>query len=263
MASIADLSRDARPEDTLRQGAFLAVIVTFVGSNWLPRVIDGGRTIGEQSDANPGLLVPWGPAFSIWFVIFLGIAAFGVMQALPRNRARRAFRASGWWIVGALGLSSLWSVLASFAPLGITPYVTAPVLTAYTVVAVQAMIALDRLSHTLSPWELRLALWPSALLAGWTSIAAFLNWEQVLRAQSGSSATGSIVLLGGALAWVALNLWRTGGLWSYAAAPLWGLVFLVYGRTVAGPISYPVAGAAVLGIGVIFFLTIALRQRRA
>jgi len=95
----------------------VAVVLAFVGSGAL-----GGTPVSEaaggalSADATP--FAPGGPAFSIWSVIYIGLAAYAVYQLLPKQRASaRHARLRPWacasvllnaaWI-GVVQLDSLW-----------------------------------------------------------------------------------------------------------------------------------------------------------
>src|SRR5690606_6539520 len=62
-------------------------------------------------------LAPAGPAFSIWSVIYVGLAAYTIWQALPSQRANPRQRALGWLIAGSMVLNGLWLVVARFGSL--------------------------------------------------------------------------------------------------------------------------------------------------
>jgi hypothetical protein len=64
--------------------SFLVVIAVNAMANGLPL---GGQTTGEISDKYPSLFTPAGYVFSIWGLIYLGLALFVVWQALPAQRA--------------------------------------------------------------------------------------------------------------------------------------------------------------------------------
>jgi benzodiazapine receptor len=66
--------------------AFILVIVVNGMANGVPL---GGQTTGEISDKYPSLFTPAGYVFSIWGVIYLGLAAFVVWQALPAQRSNQ------------------------------------------------------------------------------------------------------------------------------------------------------------------------------
>ena len=63
--------------------AFILVIAVNVMANALPI---GGRTTGEISAKYPSLFTPAGYTFSIWSLIYLGLAIYVVYQALPAQR---------------------------------------------------------------------------------------------------------------------------------------------------------------------------------
>jgi hypothetical protein len=102
----------ARGTDVIRQVAVvLATIVTItvnVLANALP--INGQRT-GEISDRFPVFFVPAGYVFSIWLVIYIGLAAYTVFQALPAQRANPRLQAIGWWYVLSAAANSVWIFL--------------------------------------------------------------------------------------------------------------------------------------------------------
>ena len=66
--------------------AFGLVIVMNVLANALPI---GGQTTGTVSAKYPSLFTPAGFTFGIWSVIYLGLAAFVIWQALPGQRGNR------------------------------------------------------------------------------------------------------------------------------------------------------------------------------
>jgi hypothetical protein len=69
--------------------AFLLVIIVNGMANGVPL---GGQTTGEISAKYPSLFTPAGYVFSIWGLIYTGLAAFVIWQALPaqRNNERMA-----------------------------------------------------------------------------------------------------------------------------------------------------------------------------
>ena len=67
---------------------------------------------GGQLSAQGSYLAPAGPAFSIWSVIYAGLVAYVIWQALPSQRASVRQRAIGWWIALTIVLNGLWLVAA-------------------------------------------------------------------------------------------------------------------------------------------------------
>ncbi len=79
------------PNNNQRIKQILVIIATFgvilvnylAGSGYINQ-----RTPGAISDKYPTLITPSGYAFAIWSLIYFGLAAFSIYQALPKNAAR-------------------------------------------------------------------------------------------------------------------------------------------------------------------------------
>ena len=70
----------------------ILVIIATIGVivfNWLAATgYLGGIDTGAVSDKYPTRITPAGYAFAIWSLIYLGLIAFGIYQALPKNSER-------------------------------------------------------------------------------------------------------------------------------------------------------------------------------
>lgn len=75
-----------------------------------------GRDTGVISDAFPVLVTPAGYAFSIWSLIYTGIIAYTIYQALPKNWANPRLKAMSWFFVLScvfnIGWLFVWHFLA-------------------------------------------------------------------------------------------------------------------------------------------------------
>jgi len=223
-----------------------------ISSN-LPRLTGYGREIGDQSDASDTLLVPWGPAFSIWFVIFFGIAAFASYQFGPDQRERPIFRAMGWQAAGAFWLIAAWGIAASYLPLEVSRIVTALIFVPAVVLICKAVVVLSLVDK--SDTSFWLSDMPLGLLAGWCSLAVFLNWAQLfvngpLAIPLPETVIAVAVLLG-ALAWIIFQLKENGGNLAFAFAALWGLLFLAYARLYVDDFSTLIVTLAIIGFLVV------------
>jgi hypothetical protein len=74
-------------------------------ANALP--INGIQT-GQISDKYFTLFTPAGYVFAIWGVIYLGMLAYMVYQALPSQRTNPRLRAIGWWYVFGNLANTIW-----------------------------------------------------------------------------------------------------------------------------------------------------------
>ena len=91
-------------KEPLRQFiVLLSILLTLIINGLANALPFNGLTTGEISNRFQVYFVPAGYVFSIWGVIYLGLMAFAVYQALPAQRANPRLRAIGGWVV----LSSL------------------------------------------------------------------------------------------------------------------------------------------------------------
>src|SRR5512141_3414830 len=100
-------------KDTLRHIAVCITILATLIVNTLANALPlNGLNTGQISDRFQVYFVPAGYVFSIWGLIYLGLIAFAVFQALPAQRRNPRLRATGWWIsLGGLAISTwifLW-----------------------------------------------------------------------------------------------------------------------------------------------------------
>lgn len=250
----------ANSSDTLRQILNLVFAPAMWISSSVPMIFDVGRSISEQSESNNTLLVPAGIAFSIWFPIFVGCIAYGVIQMLPSNKDRALFRDIGWLTAGSFMLITLWGYMAAFPPPTVSAWGTALVFIPAMLLICAAVAKMTPRKAELSSAEGYMTYVPLSLLAGWCSIAVFLNWAQLgVHGPIGFGLSELIVCLltlAAALAWITYMINKTNGNRAYTFAPVWGLAFLVAARLSMDDYSLPIAIAA--GIGALVLIGSAL-----
>jgi hypothetical protein len=99
-------------KDSVRQWLnVLAIIVTIVVNGLANALPINGQQTGEISDRFPVLFVPAGYVFSIWGLIYVGLVAFAVYQALPAQRANDRLRRIGYWFVVSCLANAVWILL--------------------------------------------------------------------------------------------------------------------------------------------------------
>ena len=84
----------------------MAIAVNGVSNLFPP----AGKNTGEISNTtlNGVLITPAGYAFAIWGLIYIGLIAYSIYQALPAQRHQSAFKAASWGIIGACALQMIW-----------------------------------------------------------------------------------------------------------------------------------------------------------
>ncbi|MFD2572370.1 TspO/MBR family protein [Spirosoma soli] len=180
--------------DKLRQFLVVFSIVSLIVMNYLSNTgVFGGQTNGDVSNKYHTLITPAGYAFSIWGIIFLGLLAFAIYQALPAYRTHPRFRAVGWWVVLNAFCNAIWSPLFNNERIGLALLVILVML--FTVVIIEQrllarphvpVVAPD-LDATLpesaaTPTQTWLARIPFSIYFGWLTVATILNVAVYLKA---------------------------------------------------------------------------------
>lgn len=240
-----------RRADILRQFLILLATPLIWLFSSLGFFVNTARSPSEFSDLTVNWLVPQTFAFSIWGPIFIGIFAYGFVQALPINRTRSIYRQSGWWIAAGLWGVASWGLVTAFAADNVVELFASLIFIPTMMSLVMGMIKLWRGRASLSGLEKWLVLTPISLIAGWCSIAVFVGlngliwkWAEPL----GWNITASALsVLGPALWWVIYVL-RHGALNKIYAFPvLWGLGFLAL-RHLGSSGDLYIGGTALLGM---------------
>lgn len=162
-------------------------------------------------------------AFSIWGVIYAGLIAYAVYQALPRTEETPLLHLFGWpSAVAALGCG-LWIAAAAADAKWAT--------VAIILISAGALLRpLLQRSDYLAVAEGRdrlFVLWPLGLLAGWLTIASALNLITVLTSQGLISPLTALGWANAGIAVVAATALYVTGRTRLVAYPIpiaWGLV---------------------------------------
>jgi hypothetical protein len=80
-------------KDIFRQLAVVLTTSFALAANAAANILPlNGRTTGEISDSLKALFVPAGYVFSIWSLIYAGLLAYTIYQALPAQRSNQRLR---------------------------------------------------------------------------------------------------------------------------------------------------------------------------
>lgn len=227
--------------DRLRQFFVLFSVVALIVMNYLSNTgMFGGQTNGDVSGRYHTLITPAGYAFSIWGLIFLGLLAFAIYQALPAQRINLRFRAIGGWVVLNAFCNAIWSPLFNNERIGLALGVILVMLFSSAMIE-QHLLARPHVpllpvnpaatlpESAVSPAETWLARIPFSIYFGWLTVATILNVAVYLKATKFSllglnEQTWAIaVLIVGILAGtIVFNRFRSVGYivvfaWAYAA----------------------------------------------
>jgi hypothetical protein len=120
--------------------------------------------------------VPAGYVFSIWGVIYLGLIAFAIFQALPAQRENPRLRATGWWIVLGGLANSLWIFLWHYEQFPLTLIAMLTLLATLIITYLRLGTGRTKVS-TAETWAVRV---PFSIYLGWITVATVANITDVL-----------------------------------------------------------------------------------
>ena len=223
----------------------IATLVTLVVNGLANALPLNGQGTGEISDRFSIYFVPAGYVFSICGLIYIGLIAFTIYQALPSQRENELLRkiAPAYW-VGSLA-NTVWIFLwhYEFFPLTLVAMLTllGSLLFIYRSISTSS-IELDRVQD----WFIRK---PFSLYLGWISVATIANLSQVLffvdwGAWGIAAGSWAVIMLSIATLLGLLMLWRERD-WLYALVLAWAFV----GIAIKQAEVIQVANAAWLAVG--------------
>ncbi|WP_084103517.1 tryptophan-rich sensory protein [Demequina sp. NBRC 110056] len=247
---------------TVLIGAALAILGAAWGSGAF-----GGTPIEEAAGgalaADATLLAPASGAFGIWSVIYLGLAAFAVVQALPSRAADPRMRAVAWPILVSMVLNALWIGTVQAGLLWLSVIVIA------VLVATLARVAVVLVARR--PERIADALVTdvtTGLYLGWASVATAANvaaWGADALGASAEDGTWAAVAVLVVVAVIAAAFARAARSTSWLAIPAgvamaWGLGWIAYGRAEGTPHDLVVMWAAGLAACVAFAAPFLMRD---
>ena len=234
------------------------VIGTLVGVGVLGTRVE--ESSGGALAADATRLAPAGPAFSIWSVVYLGLAAYTVLQWLPAHATTRRQRSTGWLAAASMVLNALWLLVTQqgwiwvsvgvIATLGVTLGVLVQRLTAEPATSVVDRVVVDG---------------TFGLYLGWVAVATCANVTAALVDSGVDPAApvadlAAVLVLAVAAGIGVLLARRLGGRWAVAGATAWGLVWIAVGRLADQPRSVATAVAALVAALVVVAATARARR---
>ena len=235
--------------DRLRQVSVTAaevfcIVGTLVGLGVLGTAVEDTADGALAADAT--LLAPAGPAFSIWSLVYAGLAAYTIWQWLPGPATSARTRATGWLAALSMVLNAAWLLVTQQGWIGTSVVV---------IVALAAtLLELVRRLSTRRPSGLLERVVVDATFGvylGWVLVAVCANVAAAL--EDGGRTVGELfaVIVLSLVAGVGILLAELyGGRLAIALASAWGLLWIAAGRLLDVPES-AVTGVAALAAAAI------------
>lgn len=258
-------SETGRTNDTVRQivilvSSVLAIVAAFIGSG-----VFFGTPIQEAAggflNSDSTLIAPGTGAFRIWSVIYTGMLAYAIWQALPAQRHDERQRRIGWWVAASLILNAVWIFVVQANLL----FLSLPVIVALLAVLCGIFVTLRR-TKPKNRVEVVVADGAIGLYLGWVIIATAANATAILVA-TGFEGFGlapefwsSLVLAVAAVIGVSLALWGDGRI-APTLSLCWGICWVAIARVTDEPESTTTAVAAIAAAVVIIAATVYARVK--
>ena len=152
-------------------------LIVVIAVNTLANVLPlNGQTTGEISDRFQVYFVPAGYVFSIWGLIYLGLTAFAVYQALPGQRDNPRLRRVGYLFVLSCVANVAWLFFWHYEVFPLTLVAMLGLL--LSLIAVYLRLGIGRtVVPTAEKWLVRV---PFSIYLGWVTVATIANATSLL-----------------------------------------------------------------------------------
>lgn len=159
---------------TLQIANILALIVTVI-MNYLSNTgIFNDNTMATVSAEYQNFFTPSGYAFSIWGVIYIGLAAFVVYQSrglFSEKKAPDVVSKIGWLFVLSCVANCLWIIAWLYDFTGASVLIMMALLASLLGIVFRTRMELDLITMK----KIALEWWPFALYLGWITVALIAN----------------------------------------------------------------------------------------
>lgn len=250
---------------SLRAAAVVVAIAAAIATNVLAVALPlAGRDTAAVSDMYPVRFTPAGYVFSIWSVIYLGLIAFAIWQALPAQRSDPAVRRLDEPVLVGCVANAVWLVMWH------NLWIPASLLV--MLVLLGSLIATyTRLGTGVRParsagerWCARL---PFSIYLGWISVATIANASIVLYhlgwrgAPLSEAAWAAIVLAVAAV--LALVMARRHGDAAYGLVIAWAAYGIAVKQADAATVVYAAWATAAVALGAAVWAIAAASRSRS
>ena len=164
-------------KNTLRQILVILTVIITITINLLADALPiNGLNTGVISDSFHVYFVPAGYVFAIWGLIYIGLIAYGIYQALPAQKNNPRLQAISWWVVLGSLANCAWIFLWHYEQFVGT--LAAMLILLATLIAVYLHLGSGLTKVTAEEtWAVRV---PFSLYLGWITVATVANVTDVL-----------------------------------------------------------------------------------
>ncbi|RYF93177.1 MAG: hypothetical protein EON95_09865 [Caulobacteraceae bacterium] len=199
-----------------------------------------------------------GYAFAIWGLIYALLVAYGVWQLVRQTPETAVLRAVAWPSVVAMTGCAAWLLAAGLD----LKALSVAIIAGSAAAVITGLLRARPHRGEVGPGTRFFIFWPLGLLAGWLTIASFINLITVLTAWGvitpdlarPAALLGilGVLLVGGAVVWRLRHL-------AYGLPIVWGLIAVWAAEHVAKP---QVGQSALVAAGVMLLVSLAAGRKR-
>jgi hypothetical protein len=248
-------------KDIVRQVVNVLAVVGTVVVNGLANALPlNGLTTGEISDRFQVYFVPAGYVFSIWGLIYLGLVAFAIYQALPSQRDNARLRRVGYLFALSCVANVAWLFFWHYEQFLWT--LAAMLLLLLSLILIYLRLGIGRAEFsTAEKWCVQATF---SVYLGWVTVATIANVTSVLDYVNwsgwgiGPQAWTVIMLIIGAGIAMAMGLTR--GDAAYMLVIIWAFVGIAVKHASAPVVA--IAAWASAALVVLAMAAMAARRRR-
>lgn len=164
-------------QNLLRQVTVVVAVVATIAINTLANLLPlNGLQTGQISDTFPVYFVPAGYVFSIWGLIYVGLIAYAIYQALPAQRENARVQGIAWWFLLGSVANIAWIFLWHYLQFPLTLVAMLALLVA--LVAIYLRLDIGRANPPRAErWVVDL---PFSIYLGWITVATVANVTALL-----------------------------------------------------------------------------------
>jgi hypothetical protein len=183
-----------------------------------------GRSSAQISDSFNVLFVPAGYVFSIWGVIYIGLLAYTIYQALPGQRQNKLLQRTGLLVAFSSLANGAWLFAWHYGYYVLSLLVMLVLLS--TLITIYLRLGIGRTAFsTIEKWTVSI---PFSVYLGWITVATMANVTVVLSylGWSGwgiSPLTWTLLLLGAGVVVAALNAFTRSDI-AYSLVLVWAFI---------------------------------------
>ena len=164
-------------KDTLRQIFVALAVAATIAMNFLANIIPfNGQNTGEISDRFKVFFVPAGYVFSIWGLIYIGLAAYAVYQALPAQKSEPSLRRIGWPFLAASAANIIWLIFWHYNLFPLSEVAMLTLLVSLIIIYLRLGIGVREVGAGMR-WAVHI---PFSVYLGWISVATIANTTDLL-----------------------------------------------------------------------------------